>query len=122
MVDLPLPTEPVTRIEPVLITGQQFQAFGQTELIHRPHLRVDDAKNQIDPEPLPNDAGAEPAEVIRVGKVRIAPLVAAVLLRVGQETFRQRGGFVARELRGVRPDRLKSSVQAARCGGAFTPR
>ena len=48
--------------------------LGQAELIHRPHLRVDDSEDEIDPEPLPNDTGAEATKVRRVGEVGIALL------------------------------------------------
>ena len=95
----------------ILVTGQQLQALGQPELVHRPHLCIDDAEDEIDPETLPNDAGAKSAERVRVGKIRVAPFVELDLLAVGQEALGQGGGFIARQLFGVRPNRLKDSVQ-----------
>ena len=80
--------------EAVLVTGQQFQAFGQTQFVHCPHLGVDDPENEIDPEPLSHDAGPEPAGRIRVGEVRVAALVELDLLRAGQETLGQRRGLM----------------------------
>src|SRR3954462_10860233 len=45
--------------ESVMKTREQFQMLGQPELVHRAYVGVDDAKDKIDTEPLPNDAGAE---------------------------------------------------------------
>ena len=98
--------------EPVLITREQFQMLGQPELVHRPHLGVDDAEDEIDSEPLAHDAGAKATEIIRVGEIGIAALVQLRFLHVGKKTFRQRERVFGGESRRIRPDRLQRSMQS----------
>ena len=95
----------------VLITREEFEMLGQTELVHRLHLCVNDAKNEIDPEPLAGNAGAIPAECIRVGKIRVAPLVQMRFVQAGKKTFCERERLVRGETRSVGPNRLQRSVQ-----------
>src|SRR5437773_2350110 len=95
----------------VLITREEFEMLGQTELVHRLHLCVNDAKNEIDPEPLAGNAGAIPAECIRVGKIRVAPLVQMRFVQAGKKTFCERERQVRGETRSVGPNRLQRSVQ-----------
>ena len=98
--------------EAVVITGEQLEALRQTQLIHRAHVGADDAENEIDPEPLPNDAGAKAPEVGGIGEIDVAALVQLRHLRLGQETGGERGGIFRGQFRRVRPDRLEISVQA----------
>ncbi len=96
----------------VLIAGQKFQLLGQTELIHRAHLGVDDAKHEIDPEALTDDAGAVATKRIRIGEVSVATLVQLGLVQLREKTLRQSKGLVRRETRCLGPDWLKRSVQS----------
>ena len=48
--------------ESVMEAREQLEALGQAEFIHRPHPGADDAKDEVDPEPLPNDTGAKTPE------------------------------------------------------------
>src|ERR1700732_3768066 len=86
--------------------------LGQTELIHRPHLRVDDAKHEVDSEPLAHDARAKATELICIGKIGIAALGQLRLMRFGEKTIRQRTCIICAETRRVGPDWLQRSVQA----------
>ena len=45
-------------------------------------------------------------------QVHIAALAQLDLLSIGKKPFRQRRGFARRQSRGIRPDRLKRSIQA----------
>src|SRR5437667_10605768 len=84
----------------------------QTELIHCPHLRVDDAKDEVNSEPLTRHARAKAAEVICVGKIGIAALGQLRLMRFGEKTIRQRTGIIRAETRRLGPDWLQRSVQS----------
>src|SRR6267143_3118832 len=84
----------------------------QTELIHRPHLRVDDAKDEVNSQPLAYDTRAKAAEVICVGKIGIAALGQLRLMRFGEKTIRQRACMICAETRRVGPDWLQRSVPA----------
>src|SRR4051812_29804557 len=61
--------------QPVLITRQQLQVFGQTQLVHRLDARVDDPEYDIDTEPLPNYTRPKPAVLIGIGKIRVSSLI-----------------------------------------------
>src|SRR5437667_12716762 len=84
----------------------------QAELIHCPHLRVDDAKDEVNSEPLASHARAKATEIICVGKIGIAALGQLRLMRFGEKTIRQRMCIIGAETRRVRPDWLQRSVQA----------
>src|SRR5438270_10462581 len=84
----------------------------QTELIHRPHSRVDDAKDEVNSEPLAHDARAKATEIICVGKIGIAALGQLRLMRFGEKTICQRTCIICVERRRVGPDWLQRSVQA----------
>src|SRR6266446_12876 len=84
----------------------------QTELIHCPHLRIDDAKDEVNSEPLAHDARAKATEIICVGKISIAALGQLRLMRFSGKTFRQRTCIICAETRRVGPDWLERSVQA----------
>jgi len=86
--------------------------LGQTELIHRPHLRVDDAKDEVNSEPLAHDARAKATEIICVGKIGITALGQLRLMRFGEKTIRQRACIIGAETWRVGPDWLQRSVQA----------
>jgi len=85
--------------------------LGQTELVHRAHLCGNDAKHEIDPEPLADNAGAIPAECVLVGKIGVAPLVQMRFVQAGKKTFCERERLLGSETRGVSPNRLQRSVQ-----------
>ena len=97
--------------EPVVKTGEHLEALGQAEFVHRAHLGADDAEDEIDPEPLPNDAGAEAPELGGVGKIDIAAFVELRPLRFVEESGGQRLGVLRGQLRRVRPDRLEGAVE-----------
>src|ERR1051326_1938764 len=97
--------------ETVMETGQQFEALGQAELIHRADVSADDAKDDVDPKTLPNDAGAETPEIVGVGEIDVATLLELCALRLGQETRRQRRRFLGGQLWRLRPDGLEISVE-----------
>jgi hypothetical protein len=84
----------------------------QTELIHCSHLRVDDAKDEVNSQPLANDARAKATEIICVGKIGIAALGQLGLMRFGEKTVRQRSCIICAETRRIGPDWLQRSVQA----------
>src|ERR1700737_2997868 len=84
----------------------------QTELIHGPHLRVDDAKDEVNSEPLAHDARAKATEIICVGKIGTAALGQLRLIRFGEKTVRQRSCIICAETRRVGPDWLQRSVQS----------
>src|SRR6266705_1351581 len=84
----------------------------QTHLIHCPHLRVDDAKDEVNSEPLAHYARAKATEIICVGKIGIAALGQLRLMRFGEKTIRQRTCLICAETRRVGPDWLQRSVQA----------
>ena len=58
--------------EAVVIAREQLEALRQAELVHRADVGADDAEDDVDPEPLPNDAGAEAPELGRVGEIDVA--------------------------------------------------
>src|SRR5438128_11548944 len=85
--------------------------LGQTELVHRAHLCVNDAKHEIDAEPLADNAGAIPAECVRVGKIGVAPLVQMRFVQAGKKTSCERARLLGSETRSVSPNRLQRYVQ-----------
>src|SRR5260370_19398009 len=85
--------------------------LGQPELVHCAPLCVNDAKHEIDPEPLADNAGAIPAECVRVGKIGVASLVQMRFVQAGKKTFCERERLLGSETRGVSPNRLQRSVQ-----------
>ena len=93
--------------------------LGQTELIHRAHDRVDDAKDKIDTETLAHDARAKSSERIGVGKIGVATFLQLRSLPTGEEPGGQRIGLLRREWRCIRPDRLKNSVQSPNRGRVY---
>ena len=95
-------------------TCEQLEALGQAELIHGADLGADDTEDDIDPEPLPNDAGAEAPELVRVGEIHVAAFGELRALSFGEETGGERGSLFGGQLRRIRPDRLEDSVRAAR--------
>src|ERR1700682_2578825 len=84
----------------------------QTELIHRPHLRVKHAKDASNSEPLAHHARAKATEIICVGKIGIAALGQVRLMRFGEKTVRQRTCIIRAETRRIGPDWLQRSVQS----------
>ena len=67
----------------------------QAQLVHGADLRVDDAEDNIDPEPLAHHAGPKSAKLIGVGKISISALSQVRLLQIGEKTFCQ-GGCLGR--------------------------
>jgi len=92
-------------------TGEQLEALGQTKLIHRADLGADDAEDDVDPEPLPNDTGAEASKLRRVGKIDVAAFGQLGALCFIKETGRERRGVVGGQLRHVGADRLENAVE-----------
>ena len=90
---------------------QQLEALGQTELVHRAHPGADDAKNDVDPEPLPNDAGAKAAIFRGIGKIDIPPVGELGPLCFVKETGCERRSVFRGQLRGIGPDRLKNPMK-----------
>ena len=108
--------------EPILVAREQFQVLRQTEVVHRPHLRVDDAENQIEPEPLPDDTGAKTPKLRRIGKIGIAALGQKRLLPIREKTIRESCGLF-RASASATSGQIGWSVPCNRqIGGAFTPR
>src|SRR5207302_318244 len=95
----------------ILIAREEFEMLGQTELVHRAHLCVDDAKHEIDPESLAHDAGAIPAEFIRVSKIGVAALVQLRFVQLRKKPFRECERVVRSEAWSIQPNRLQRSVQ-----------
>ncbi len=69
-------------------------------------------EDDIDPKTLPNDAGPESPKLVRIREVDIASLLQERSLLFGQEASGQGSRVLGRQLRNVRPDRLKISVKA----------
>src|SRR5260370_41065383 len=92
--------------------GQQLEALGQAELIHGSDLGGDNAEDEIDPEPLPNDACAETPELVRIGEIDVAALLELRSLGLGEEARGQSRRVLGGQFRHVRPDRLQVSVEA----------
>lgn len=104
----------------ILVARQQFQMLGQSELVHRPHLRVDDAKDEIDAQSLTDDARAITAGRIRVGKIGVTAVIQLRLLRVREKAFGQGKRLFGCETLSVRPDRLERSMQSPDRGGIYS--
>src|SRR4029077_8068468 len=94
----------------VLITGEKFEMLRQTELVHRAHFCVDNAKDEIDPEALAHDTRAIPGEIIRIGEVGVAALVQLRFLGIRKKAIRKRERLVRGQTRRIGPDRLQSPV------------
>ena len=90
---------------------QQLEALGQTEFVHRAHPGADDAKNDVDPESLPNDAGAEAAIFRGIGKIDVPPVGELRPLRFVEETGCERRGVFRGQLRRIGPDRLENPMK-----------
>ena len=97
--------------EPVLETGEQLQAFGQAELIHGANAGADDAEDDIDPETLPDDAGAETPEVVCIGEIHVAALLELRALGLVQKACGQGRGILGAQFRRVRPDWLEITME-----------
>src|SRR5216683_669523 len=83
----------------------------QAELIHRAHFRVDNAKNNVNPEPLTHHTSAITAGGVGVGKIGVASLVQLGFVQIGKETLRQRQRIFGSETWRIWPDRLQGAVQ-----------
>ena len=90
---------------------QQLEALGQTEFIHRAHPGADYAKDDVDPESLPNDAGAEAAIFRGIGEIDVPPGGQLSPLRFGEEAGCERRGVFRGQLRCIGPDRLENPVK-----------
>ena len=122
VVDLPLPTEPVTRIESVLVTREQFEMLRQSQFVHRPHLRVNDTKNDVHPETLTNHAGAK--ATVLIGGIREIHVTAFVQLQLLRSRYKLSAratvsSLASRGASGQIGCRMPCKRQR---GGAFTPR
>ena len=60
--------------QPVLITSEQLEMLGQLQFVHRAHVRIDDAKNDVYSEPLTHDTGAVTSGFVCISKIGIAAL------------------------------------------------
>src|SRR5437016_2486604 len=85
--------------------------IGQTELVHRAYLCVDDTEDEIDTEPLAHDARTETTDLICVSEVGVAALVQLGLLQGGQEFLGERECIVRSQTRSIGPDGLQRSMQ-----------
>ncbi len=83
----------------------------QAELIHRAHFRVNDTKDDLDPEPLPYHTGAITTGGVGVGEIGVASLVQLRFVQIGKETLCQRQCIFGGETWCIWPDRLQGSVQ-----------
>ena len=86
--------------------------LGQSKLVHGPHTRIDDAKDEIQTEPLAHYACAKTTGRIRISKVRVAAFIQLRLLQTREKTGRELVYLIGRESRRLRPNRLKTSVQS----------
>ena len=68
--------------------------LGQPEFVHGSDVSVDDAEDDLDPEPLPNHAGAIASELVFVGKIGVAARIELILIDIGNETFGQSCGLL----------------------------
>ena len=59
--------------------------LGQPEFVHGANARVNDSKDDIGPETLPDDAGPVSPFCVGVGKVGISAFVDQRPLRIGQK-------------------------------------
>src|SRR5437762_8528931 len=88
----------------VMITSQQFQVLGQTELVHGANACIDDSENNISAKTLADDTGAISSFFVGIGKVGIAAFIHQRALRIGQKRVGQLLCLFLLEPRGVRPD------------------
>ena len=95
----------------VLITGENLEMLWQLQLIHGSDVGVDHAKDNFDPKPLPNHAGAVAGELVCVRKIRIAARIEFIFIDVGHKGFGQCRGVLGCEPRRVRPDWFQASMQ-----------
>ena len=91
--------------------GQQLEAFGQAQLVHRAHLGADNAEDDVNAEPMPNDTCAEASKLRRIGKIEVAAFGQLSALCFVQETGRECRGVAGRQLGRVGPDRLENAVE-----------
>ena len=96
----------------IMIARKQLQVLRQAELVHRPDVRINNAEDEIDPEPLPHHAGAITPMRIRISKIGVAPGAERFALGRRQETFRQLFGLRRSQLVRVSPDGPQRSVQS----------
>ena len=71
--------------QPVLITRQQFQMLGQTELIHGANTCVDDSENNVGTETLSDYTGAISSLGVSIGKIGVPTLLNELTLCVREE-------------------------------------
>ena len=71
--------------EAVVVLGEELELLGQAELVHGADLGVDDAEDEVDAQPVPDNAGAVTASLIGVGEIDVAPLFELLLLHLGEE-------------------------------------
>ena len=64
--------------------------LGQTKLVHHADFGADDAKDEINSEPLADDACAITADRIRVSKISIASFVQFGFVLVRKKPFGKR--------------------------------
>ena len=84
--------------------------FGQSELVHRPDMRIDHPKNNFSPEPLPNHTCPITGELVFIGKVGIAACVELLLVHFRHEGLGQSYRLLSGQPWRVRPHWLQSSM------------
>jgi len=85
----------------------------QTELVHRAHFCVDNAKDEIDAEALAHHARAIPGEIIRIGEVA-SPRSFNCVFWDSKKAIRERERLVRGQTWRIGPDRFAGSRVTAR--------
>ena len=100
--------------QPVLELGEKLELRRKPKLIHRPHIGLDDAEDQIVTQPVPHHACAVAAVFVGIGKVHITPLLEQFFLGFIEKTQGQALGVRRSELVRLQPDRLERPEAAPR--------
>src|SRR5438477_13084742 len=69
----------------VMITSQQFQVLGQTELVHGANACIDDSENNISAKTLAHHTGAISSFAIGVSEIGVSALLHQLTLRIVQK-------------------------------------
>ena len=95
--------------ESVLVLREHLELRRQPELVHGPHIRLDNAENEIVAQTVPHHARAVAPAFIRVGEIHVTAVREQLFLRIVEESHGEALGVGGAEFVRLQPDRLQRS-------------
>ena len=95
--------------ESVLVLREHLELRRQPELVHGPHIRLDNAENEIVAQTVPHHARAVAPAFIRVGEIYVTAVREQLSLRIVEESHGKALGVGGAQFVRLQPDRLQCS-------------